>query len=166
MTRPTDFEAVKEFNTTFGVPVHDTPREDIFTIDKALLEYRLKLIREEVAELEQACIDHNIVETIDALADIIYVVQGMASSLGINLDKAFDIVHQSNMSKVCKDEDEAQRTVAYYEANRGVLGYDSPAYRKSADGRFFVVYNKSTMKILKSVNYTRADFSSLLTQRT
>ena len=153
----TNFEAVVEFNRTFGVPVHDTPQHDVFIRDPKLVEYRLKLIREEVAELEKACIDHDLVETVDALADIAYVVHGMAASLGLNLDKAFQIVHQSNMSKSCKDEDEARETIAYYEKNKDTLGYDSPAYRKSADGRF-IVYNQSTMKILKSINYTPARF--------
>ncbi len=82
----------------------------------------------------------------------------MGASLGLDLDQAFDIVHQSNMSKVCKDEDEAKATVAYYEANRDKLGYDSPAYRQSPDGNGFVVFNQNTMKVLKSVNYTPAKF--------
>ena len=154
----TDFESVKEFNHVFGVPVFETPQKDIFTTNKKLVEYRLALIREEVKELEEAVKAHDLVETIDALADLIYVVQGMGSSLGLDLDRAFDIVHKSNMSKVCKDEDEAQRTVAHYEQNKDRLGYDSPAYRLSDDGRYFVVYNKSTMKILKSINYVPAVF--------
>lgn len=158
MTRPTDYQSVVEFNKTFGVAVHDTPQHDIFKRDPKLVEYRLHLIREEVAELEAACKSHDLVETLDALADIVYVVQGMACSLGLDLDKAFDIVHQSNMSKVCRDEDEAKATVAYYEANSDKLGYDSPAYRKTPDGKSFVVYNQSTMKVLKSVNYTPAKF--------
>ncbi len=99
------------------------------------------------------------VETIDALADIIYVVYGMGSSLGLNLDKAFRIVHESNMSKVCKDEAEAKATVESY---KGDARYDSPAYRLSADGRHYIVYNQSTMKVLKSVNYMPAKFDSLM----
>ncbi len=157
--KQSDFEAVVEFNRTFGVPVYDTPQHDIFTRDPKLVDYRLKLIREEVAELEKACVEHDLVETVDALADILYVVQGMGASLGLNMDEAFSIVHKSNMSKVCKDEDEAKRTVAYYEKNKATLGYDSPAYRKSADGRFYVVYNAATMKVLKSINYIPAKFT-------
>ncbi len=166
MSKLTDYEAVVEFNRTFGVPVHDTPQHDVFTKDRKLVEYRLSLIREEVAELEKACVDHDLVETVDALADLIYVIQGMGASLGLNMDEAFRIVHESNMSKVCKDETEAQKTVAHYEANKAQLGYDSPAYRKSADGRFYIVYNQSTMKILKSINYTPANFQQLGVQAT
>lgn len=156
--RKTDYQSVVEFNETFGVPVYKEPQHDIFSSNPALVEYRLSLIREEVKELEEAVKNHDIIETVDALADIIYVVQGMASSLGLDLDKAFDIVHKSNMSKVCKTEDEAQKTVEYYRENKDKLGYDSPAYRKSVDGKHYVVYNESTMKVLKSINYTPAKF--------
>ena len=150
--------AVREFNRTFGVPVHDSPQHDIFKRDPSLVEYRLKLIREEVAELEKACADHDLVETLDALADTLYVLHGMACSFGLDLDEAFSIVHKSNMSKLCYDEQEAQQTVEYYKSNMDTLGYDSPAYRKSADGCTYVVYNESTMKILKSINYVAAEF--------
>lgn len=149
---------MKEFNTTFGVTVHETPQVDVFDKNPELIAYRLALIKEEVAELEEAVATKDLVETIDALADIIYVVQGMGCSLGLDLDKAFDIVHRSNMSKVCSDEETAKRTVEYYQNNKERLGYDSPDYRKSADGKHFIVYNKSTMKVLKSINYTPAKF--------
>ena len=54
------------------------------------------------------------VETIDALADILYVVYGAGASFGIDLDKAFDIVHRSNMSKLCQTEEDAIETVRIY----------------------------------------------------
>ena len=158
----TNFEKVVEFNSTFGVQVHSRPQCDIFSKNKALVKLRMDLIREEVAELEQAVRDGDMVETIDALSDILYVVYGMGASLGINLDEAFDIVHASNMSKVCKDEDEAQKTVAYYLDNVKTLGYDTPCYRKTADGKYYVVYNKNTGKVLKSINYTPAKLSDLV----
>ena len=53
-------------------------------------------------------------ETIDALGDIVYVCYGMAISMGINLDEAFDIIHKSNMSKLCKNEEDAKYSVKYY----------------------------------------------------
>jgi predicted HAD superfamily Cof-like phosphohydrolase len=153
-----DFKSVVNFNKAFGVPVYDTPQADIFDKAPKLVEYRLSLIREELSELEEAVEKKDLVETIDALADLIYVVQGMGSSLGLDLDKAFDIVHRSNMSKICSSEDEAKETVLFYEKNKDTLGYDSPAYRQSYDGKNFVVFNKSTMKVLKSVKYTPAKF--------
>lgn len=161
----TDFEKVKDFNIVFGVPVSETPQLDLFTSNQKLVKLRLDLIREELKELEEAVKNHDIIETVDALADLIYVVHGMGCSLGLNLDKAFDIVHKSNMSKVCKNEEEAQETVEHYKKNFATLGYDSPAYRKSSDGNYWIIYNYNTGKILKSINYTPAKFDELLSSR-
>lgn len=158
----TNFEKVVEFNETFGVPVSDIPQKDIFVKNPALVKLRMDLIREEVKELEQAISDNDMIETIDALSDILYVVYGMGASLGINLDKSFDIVHNSNMSKLCQSEDEAKKNVAYYMNNVNNFGYDTPCYRKTADGKYYVVYNKSTGKVLKSVNYTPANFDQMI----
>lgn len=90
----------------------------------------------------------------------------MGVSIGMDLDKAFDIVHSSNMSKLCKDEAEAQKTVEWYEQQHkdGKLPYDSAAYRKSTCGDYWVVFNKSTGKILKSINYHVVDFGKLIPQ--
>ena len=63
------------------------------------------------------------------------------------------------MSKLCKNEKEAIETVEWY-VKEG--RYDSPAYRLSDDGKYYVVYNKNTMKILKSINYTPVNFDSIL----
>ena len=52
-------------------------------------------------------------ETIDALGDV-YMCYGMAISMGINLDEAFDIIHKSNMSKLCKNEEDAKDSVKFY----------------------------------------------------
>ena len=86
-----------------------------------------------------------------------------AESFGINLDKAFDIVHKSNMSKLCETEEDAIDTVRIYKekyANNN-SPYDSPAYRRSKDNKYWVVYNESTGKILKNYKYTPANFQEL-----
>ena len=161
-TIKTDYECVKEFNNAFGIPTYNTPQLDIFEKDPQTVEYRLSLINEEVKELNDAIKNKDMTETLDALADIIYVVQGMGSSFGLNLDKAFDIVHKSNMSKLCKTEEEAKRTVEYYKQNIEKLGYTTPNYRLANDGINYVVFNESTKKILKSINYTPTNFSSII----
>jgi len=165
MENKTDFQSVKEFNNTFGVPVYETPQHDIFTENPMLVKLRMDLIREEFSELEEAVKNHDMTETVDALADLIYVVQGMGCSLGLDLDKAFHIVHSSNMSKVCKTEKEAKATVEHYIKTKNSHSYDSPSYRKSADGKYYIVYNKSTGKILKNVNYVAANFAKMLHER-
>ncbi len=71
----------------------------------------MDLIREEVGELEEAVQEKDFKETIDALGDIVYVCYGMATSMGINLHKAFKKIHKSNMSKLCKTKEQAERSV-------------------------------------------------------
>ena len=154
------FERVKLFNDAFGVKTFDTPQLDVFTKFPKLVELRLSLIVEEVEELKEAVKNHDYGEVIDALADIKYVIDGAATSFGIDLDKAFDIVHESNMSKLCKTEEIAQMTVRWYMEHD--TRYDSPAYRLSDDGKYYIVFNRSSGKILKSVEYTETDFSELI----
>ena len=149
-----NFDKVVEFNNVFGVTVHNTPQPNIFTTDPALVKLRLSLIEEEVRELKEAIDNHDMVETVDALADILYVVYGAGASFGVDLDNAFDIVHRSNMSKSCDSEKLAQETVAWYKENDD--RYDTPDYRPAGEGKW-VVFNRSTGKVLKSVRYTPAD---------
>ena len=72
------------------------------------------------------------------------------------MDKAFNIVHESNMSKLCTSEEEAINTVQWYKDNNTV--YDSPNFKKSKNNKYWIVYNESTGKILKSINYNKVDF--------
>lgn len=158
----TNFEKVVDFNTQFGVLQSKElkPKPDILISDPQQVEFCLKLIREEMKELEQAVKELDYIEVVDALADITYVVFGMCARIGVNLDDAFNLVHDNNMSKLCKTEDEAMRSVEFYENNKDTLGYDSPAYRKAPDDVHWVVYNKSTKKILKSIEWKPVDLSS------
>lgn len=159
-----NFEKVIDFNKQFGITLHEKPILNIFDIDPKLIQYRMSLVREEMRELEDGVLQKNYKETIDALGDLLYVIYGFSASIGTNMDSAFDIIHQSNMSKLCNTEEEAIKTVEFYIQNKEKLGYDSPAYRKSFDGKYFVVYNQSSCKVLKSINYKEVDFTSLLNQ--
>jgi len=158
----TNFEKVIDFNKQFGVTTHDEPVLDIFDQDPALIKYRFSLIDEEVKELADAIKNKDYVETVDALGDILYVVYGFGCSIGINLDQAFDLIHQNNMSKLCKTEDEAKASVQYYLDHKEKLGYDTPSYRQAPDGKHWVVYNKSTKKVLKSVMWKPVDLKPLI----
>jgi len=164
--KATNFSKVtEEFMKNFGQKVFDQPRMDIFDTDPKTVDLRLNLIKEEVRELADAIEDKDIVETIDALGDILYVVYGAGGAFGIDLDKAFDLVHKSNMTKLCKTENEAKETVEWYQKNytpAGKYPYDTPDYRLSPDGNYYVPFNASTGKILKSVNYSPVKFDSIL----
>jgi len=156
-----NFQKVVEFNKAFGVPTNTTPQRDIFDQNPKLVQYRLDLILEEVQELKDAIATKDFTEVIDSLSDIEYVVLGAFTAIGVDADRAFQIVQDSNMSKLCKTEDDAIETVRRYREEIPQR-YDSPAYRRSDDGIHWVVYNQSTMKILKNYKYTPADFSELM----
>lgn len=153
-----NFQKVLKFNKSFGVPINTDLQKDLFIKDPALVNFRLDLILEEVGELKEAIKNSDFEETIDALTDILYVVYGAYTAFGVDADKAFDIVQESNMSKLCKTEQEAKDTVEWYLKNEP--RYDSPEYRKSSDDINYIVFNKSTRKILKSINYTPANFKN------
>tara|TARA_B110000444_G_C18407492_1_gene396480 strand:- start:147 stop:518 length:372 start_codon:yes stop_codon:yes gene_type:complete len=94
-----NFQSVKKFMQIFGQEVKNKAK---FPNDK-IVKLRYELIREELEELNQAIIDKDIKEVADALTDILYVTYGAGTAFGINLDKCFDEVHQSNMSKLGSD---------------------------------------------------------------
>jgi len=153
-----NFQKVVAFNRAFDVPVQTKVQHEIWTKNPELVKLRMELIREEMRELEEAVANHDMVETTDALSDILYVVYGMGASLGVNLDWAFDIVHSSNMSKVCMTEEDAKITVQKYKEDGR---YDSPYYYNTKTG-LYIVKNKSTQKVLKSHKYVEVNFDSIL----
>jgi predicted HAD superfamily Cof-like phosphohydrolase len=94
-----NFNSVKKFMVTFGQDVKDKasfPEEKIQNL-------RVSLIDEELEELKQAIKDKDLKEVADALTDILYVTYGAGHAFGINLDKCFNEVQQSNMSKLGND---------------------------------------------------------------
>jgi len=93
----TNFKKVAEFMRTFGQDVEEEPTWT------SVSNLRYRLIYEELGELREALDNRDIVEVADALTDLLYVVYGAGHSFGINLDKCFEEVHNSNMSKLGED---------------------------------------------------------------
>ena len=94
-----NFESVKIFMKTFGQEVKEKAG---FPSDK-ITSLRYELIYEELEELKEAIINKDIKEVADALTDILYVTYGAGHAFGINLDKCFKEVQNSNMSKLGND---------------------------------------------------------------
>ena len=90
------FEAVLEFHRAFDVLVGRAPASP----DSGVVDLRLKLIKEELAELEAAMVEGDLIGIADGLADLLYVVYGTAASYGMDIRPIFDEVHRSNMAKV------------------------------------------------------------------
>ena len=93
-----NFFKVKEFMQKFKQEVKSKPSFP----DDNIIKLRINLIKEELLELEEALNEKNIEETADALTDILYVTYGAGHAFGIDLDKCFDEVQKSNMSKLDK----------------------------------------------------------------
>ena len=94
-----NFERVKKFMETFGQEIKEKAS---FPSDK-IIALRYDLIKEELGELKEAIDKKDIKEVADALTDILYVTYGAGHAFGINLDKCFKEVQNSNMSKLGKD---------------------------------------------------------------
>ena len=95
----TNFESVRKFMETFGQEIKENaefPKEKITSL-------RYDLIKEELDELKEAMEKNDIKEVADALTDILYVTYGAGHAFGINLDKCFEEVQNSNMSKLGSD---------------------------------------------------------------
>ncbi len=121
-------KGVKEFHETYGLPVHESPT----VADEKTQLLRINLLQEELDELKEALAAGDIVETLDALTDLQYVLDGAYLSFGLHSFKraAFDEVHSSNMSK---------------------LGKDGKPIRRESDG-----------KVLKGPHYFRPDLKTIL----
>ena len=95
----TNFQKVKTFMQTFGLEVKSRPS---FSTEK-INQLRYNLINEELEELKQAILNKDLLETADALTDILYVTYGAGHAFGIDLDRCFEEVQNSNMSKLGED---------------------------------------------------------------
>tara|TARA_B100001989_G_C24527489_1_gene459542 strand:- start:131 stop:547 length:417 start_codon:yes stop_codon:yes gene_type:complete len=127
MTKTT-LEQVQEFHETYGLPVLDKPS----IADEKTNKLRINLLAEELDELKEALEEGDLLETLDALIDLQYVLDGAFLSFGLQEMKnaAFDEVHRSNMSK---------------------LGADGKPIRRESDG-----------KVLKGPDYFKPDLKQFL----
>ena len=94
-----NFQSVKKFMLTFGQEI----KEKAGFPDDKITSLRYELVKEELDELKEAIDSKDIKEVADALTDILYVTYGAGHAFGINLDKCFEEVQNSNMSKLGSD---------------------------------------------------------------
>ena len=119
-----NFNKVKIFMETFGQEVKIKPS---FSTDK-INKLRYDLINEELEELKVAMENKDLLEVADALTDILYVTYGAGHAFGIDLDKCFEEVQNSNMSKL----DENRKPI-YNESGKVMKG---PKYFKPNLSKF------------------------------
>ena len=145
---------VGEFHQLFELPIEAKPI--IPSQDRCRL--RINLLQEELDELKDAIRDNDIIAAADAFSDIQYVLSGaiLEFGLGAKFADLFAEVQKSNMSKACKTYDEALASQAWYLENKNT--------ESSSDEREgqYLLYRKSDLKDLKSINYYAADFDKIL----
>ena len=95
----TNFNKVGVFMKTFGQEIKNKPSFST----KKINQLRISLIQEELDELKEAMANNDLLEVADALTDLLYVTYGAGHAFGIDLDKCFNEVQNSNMSKLGKD---------------------------------------------------------------
>ena len=142
---------VEEFNATMGKPNNYEP---IIPEEKGEWMFVYDFILEELEEYKAACEAGDIVEVLDALCDIAYVSIGngaMLHGLKDKLWEAYQEVQASNMSKACRNEEEAQATVE----RRSKEQNERCHYEKVGD--YYIVYRSRDRKVMKSINYFRPD---------
>jgi len=146
--------SVKEFHHTFGAPVLDKPQIP----SKDRCDLRVELLQEELNEIKEAIANNDLVEVADGFSDLMYILCGSILEFGLadKFKDIFDNVHNSNMSKACKNQQEALETLSHYKQKDGTEGY-----YKEVDGKI-LVYRNGDHKILKSINYTPADLKPII----
>lgn len=154
MKQPDALNLVAQFHRTFKHPI--LPEPAIPPDDRCSL--RIALLEEELKELKAAVAEKDIVGIADALCDLQYVLAGavLEFGLGEKFNELFEEVQRSNMSKACKSEDEANKTVALYKEKDGTDCY------YTQEGNHWLVYRAADNKTIKSIAYSPARLEEII----
>jgi hypothetical protein len=148
-----NLEQVKEFHLTFGHPV----RGEVTIPDEKESALMIRLLREELDELEKGIAEGNVVEMADGLGDLQILLNGAFLRCGLSgiKEKIMDAIQYSNMSKACSTVHEAQKAIddSVIVDKEGEPVTNS-LYYKEVNGKF-VLYRTSDGKIMKGPNYVK-----------
>lgn len=153
MSKLSGIEKVAEFMQMSKQTINSSP----CLVDRELAELRFKLIREENSELLQAVEADDLVEVLDALVDLQYVLYGAVLTFGMQhiWKQAFEEVHINNMTKGCKSIEEADATIEFY-SKQGISVFAEKV------GDLYVVYRTSDKKVMKSIDYIKVSLSKFI----
>ena len=153
----TTIEQVAEFHEAMAHPISET----IELPDASTLKFRTEFIQEELKELVDAVKEGDIVKMADGLGDIQYVLDGFFLNVGLHpyKEEICTAIHESNMSKKARTEDEALESVRARQA-------EFPEYhvmhRRAPDGEGYVIFDDKSGKILKPVGYFKPKIKAIL----
>lgn len=137
---------IEHWSNTFNLPVNTIEKFP----EKDRIALALKLIKEELAETEDAINNNNFLETKDGLGDLLWVVVRAMMELGIDPDKTIEAIFISNMSKADTTEEDANITYGYYK-EKGIITYCKIV------NDLFITYNVSDHKVLKSHKFQKPE---------
>jgi predicted HAD superfamily Cof-like phosphohydrolase len=145
---------VAEFHELFDAPILPAPA--IPSLERCQL--RVKLLQEELNELQEAIDQRDLVGIADALGDLQYVLSGaiLEFGLGNSFAAVFDEIQRSNMSKTCQTLEEAEATARFFEKEKAI------STRIVQKGNVYIVYRSPDDKILKSVRYSEANLKPII----
>ena len=147
---------VEDYNKLMSKPNNYTP----VIPEKKEWQFVYDFVLEELEEYKQACEKGDIVEILDALCDIAYVSLGNGTMLHGLKDKiwpAYQEVQASNMSKACKTQEEAEKTVEVRSQEQ-----NEPCHWEQV-GDMYIVYRTRDRKVMKSLTYFRPDLRQFFT---
>jgi hypothetical protein len=148
---------VEEFNKTFGKPNNYSPT---IPEEEWQSKFVYDFINEENNELREAYQSKDIVGVLDAILDLTYVSLGNAAMLFGLKDKigpGYAEVQASNMSKVCKTQEEAEETIKLRSKQHGKCHWEQ-------QGEYFIVYRSKDRKVMKSINYFAPNLKQFFTE--
>lgn len=184
-------EALKEDLKTVAKKIHSSPREfgspknysDIFKNDASRFNRQITMLDQYFSLLNVACENKDFGSTLAYLQKMELQCRSLGNMLGVDIDINFAEVHRANMTKACATEEIAQESVADYidKRNKGNEAinlaetedekakirkthtiYEDPAYRKSDLTGLWVVYDRATTKILKSIHVEKPNHVKVL----
>ena len=125
--------------------------DDVFFNGENELDLEISNFKNVFNDLKSCCEEQDFNKVTNCLDNVIKHCYTLASLFGVDINKCFDEVNRSNMTKVCLTEDDAKESVKWYKENEH--RYADPTYRKSTNPKYWVVFDNTTSKILKSIKF-------------
>ena len=138
----------------------DNVNHDVFEKYEYDCLFHIHSIYHNIKMLRNCTVDKNLTYFINSLIRLENICQTLSTLFGVDSHKCFAEVHRSNMTKLCKTEQEAINTVNTYKQllEEGKSSYNEPSFRYDEKNGYWIVYDNTTSKILKSINFELPKF--------
>lgn len=142
---------IERWAQTFSLPILEKPT----LLPDLENDLAIKLIEEELEEVKHALRSKDIIEMVDGLGDLFWVVVRAMQSAGVDVDKTIEAIYESNMSKLATSKEEAEASVKRYEE----MGIKTDF--KKVGKKYYKIFRLMDNKVLKSINFAVPNFDKL-----